>query len=92
MTLADEERAAVELFAEALEVTERLITAPFPGRFHPYCTPGTVVAQGDPIGVLFRSDEKRAVVTPFAGLLMGLLVLPGERVRAGQPVAWLTTT
>jgi [acyl-carrier-protein] S-malonyltransferase len=29
------------------------------------------------------------VRTPFAGRLVGFLAHPGERVTAGQPVAWL---
>jgi hypothetical protein len=31
------------------------------------------------------------VHSPFTGELLGLLAAPGERVRAYQPVAWLTT-
>ena len=27
--------------------------------------------------------------SPFAGELMGVLAHPGERVQAGQPIAWL---
>jgi biotin carboxyl carrier protein len=29
------------------------------------------------------------VVSPHTGFLMGLLALPGERVRDGQPLAWV---
>jgi hypothetical protein len=29
------------------------------------------------------------VRSPFRGTLMGMLAHPGERLRAGQPVAWL---
>lgn len=96
MTLADDELDAqlAELVAEALDVHERLVTAPHPGQFHPtFRLPvhpeGMPVASGQTIGVLFRSGEEHTVTTPFAGVLMGLLVLPGERVRRGQAVAWL---
>jgi hypothetical protein len=49
------------------------------------------VAAGDDIGLVVRLGERRPVQTPFAGLLMGLLALPRERVRPHQPLAWLTT-
>jgi biotin carboxyl carrier protein len=29
------------------------------------------------------------VTSPHTGFLMGLLALPGERVRADQPLAWV---
>jgi biotin carboxyl carrier protein len=79
--------------AEDLHVAERLVTAPRAGVFHPAgwdLTGPEMVAVDDEIGVVVQSGEKHAVTSRFTGLLMGLLVLPGERVRAHQPVAWLT--
>jgi biotin carboxyl carrier protein len=38
-----------------------------------------------------RNGEKHPVTSPFTGELLGLLAASGERVRAYQPVAWLTT-
>ena len=29
------------------------------------------------------------VCSPFRGMLIGMLAQPGERLREGQPVAWL---
>lgn len=79
--------------AEDLHVDERLVTAPRAGVFHLTNSDFTVpemVAVDDEIGVVVQSGEKHPVTTRFTGLLMGLLVLPGERVRLHQPVAWLT--
>jgi biotin carboxyl carrier protein len=101
VTLADDELDAlgelVELFAEDLDVRERLITAPRPGRFfpavayppHPHYPEGVPVRAGQRIGVVVRTGEEHHVTCAFSGMLMGLMVLPGERVRLGQPVAWL---
>jgi biotin carboxyl carrier protein len=82
--------------AEDLGLDERLVVAPVTGTFFPAFTevsaahPG-MVAVGDEIGVLVQSGDKHPVVSPFTGQLMGMLAMPGERVREHQPVAWLTT-
>jgi [acyl-carrier-protein] S-malonyltransferase len=41
------------------------------------------------IGDLVGSVSGAEVRSPFAGELMGVLAHPGERVQAGQPLAWL---
>ena len=41
------------------------------------------------IGDLVGSVSGSEVRSPFAGELMGVLAHPGERVQAGQPIAWL---
>lgn len=87
--------ALVACCAEELHVGERLITASMAGTFHPTFTDISVekpvtVAVGDEIGVLVQSGEKHTVSCPFTGLLLGMLALPGERVRAHQPLAWLS--
>ena len=82
--------------AEDISLDERLVIAPVTGTFFPAFTevsaehPG-VVAVGDEIGVLVQSGDKHPVISPFTGQLMGMLAMSGERVRAHQPVAWLTT-
>jgi biotin carboxyl carrier protein len=94
---ADElDAPAPPVVAEHVDLDERLIVAPVTGIFFPAFTevsaehPG-MVALGDEIGVLVQSGDKHPVISPFTGQLMGMLALSGERVRAYQPVAWLTT-
>ncbi|HET9060601.1 MAG TPA: ACP S-malonyltransferase [Acidimicrobiales bacterium] len=43
------------------------------------------VAIGDLVGRVSGAEVR----SPFAGELMGMLAHPGERVQAGQPIAWL---
>lgn len=86
---------AGEVVAEDIDVAERLVIAPVAGMFFPAFTevsadqPG-MVAIGDEIGVVVQTGEKHPVTSPFTGRVMGMLALPGERVRTHQPVAWLS--
>lgn len=81
---------------EMLHGRERIVLAPATGRFvavpddevDPH-QPGTLVLAGSPIGAVVTSGESQAVTTIFTGVLAGLLAHDGERVREGQPVAWL---
>jgi len=75
---------------ERLYGTERLVVAPSSGVFQPEaaaCIPGGPIAVGDLLGVIGEAQLR----SPFAGTLQGMIALPGERVTAGQPIAWLTT-
>jgi biotin carboxyl carrier protein len=79
---------------EQLSVPERVIVAPSTGEFQPFSPDGGELApgpvlRGQPIGFLELLGESRPVHSPFGGRLMGLLAHPGERVREGQPLAWL---
>ncbi len=87
---------------EQLEVSERVIVAPAVGVFRPVIPdveevrPDTVpdqggkqVAEGDVVGVVEARGQAHPVRSAFSGFLVGLLAHPGERVREGQPVAWL---
>lgn len=90
---------------EVLSVPERVIIAPVPGRFRPLTdddlagddlavADGSAVAeqlivQEQVIGFIDGSGHSTPVRSAFSGLLMGLLAHAGERVREGQPVAWL---
>ena len=81
---------------ESLHVRERIVLAPATGRFvvdtddelDP-ARPGHLVVAGSPLGGVVGSGLTTAVTTPFTGVLAGLLAHDGERVREGQPVAWL---
>lgn len=87
--------AAVDRFAgERLSVPEKVVISPCIGQFRP-APPDTVTAEGEIIdagqvvGYIDAQDRTVPVRSVFAGWLMGLLVHEGERVREGQPVAWL---
>ena len=47
-----------------------------------------IIAVGDLVGHVGMTEIRSA----FAGSVEGVLVLPGERVTSGQPVAWLRAT
>jgi [acyl-carrier-protein] S-malonyltransferase len=74
---------------ESLHVTERVVVSPAAGLFRPAegLETGTPVAVGQVIGAVGEHD----VVSPFAGSLMGVIALEGQRVMPRQPIAWLRT-
>jgi biotin carboxyl carrier protein len=77
-----------------MNVPERLIVSPSAGVFvalvaEARLADGVLVAAGQSIGVIEGPGTATPVQSPFAGLLMGMLAEPGQRLRAGQPVAWL---
>jgi len=70
-----------------------MIVAPGNGVFKPAridrACEGALVEVGAEVGVIEGRGTLLAVTSPFSGTLMGMLALPGERLREGQPVAWL---
>ena len=76
---------------EGLVVPERMIVAPSVGVFRPMddVDAGTLVVEGQTVGVVDGPGTSTPVCSPFRGRLVGMLVHPGERLREGQPVAWL---
>jgi len=88
--------AAPHPVGEHLSVPERVVVAPCVGLFRA-APPTTVTAEGEllatgqVVGYIDAQDQTVPVCSAFAGWMMGLLVHDGERVRAGQPVAWLRT-
>jgi biotin carboxyl carrier protein len=84
----------IAIHADEVQVPERLIVAPAGGVFRSLpaeavTAEGEIVEAGQAIGVVERLADGVTVVSPHAGLLMGVLVLPGERVRELQPLAWV---
>lgn len=75
---------------DLLTVPERVILAPVPGKFRPAEGPqGDQLVEEQVIGFVDGAGHSTPVRSPFTGLLMGLMAYAGERVREGQPVAWL---
>lgn len=75
---------------ETLAVPERMIVAPVVGIFRSHgVADGMEVSAGDEIGVVEGPGTSCPILSPFGGTLMGMLAHPGERLRSGQPIAWL---
>jgi [acyl-carrier-protein] S-malonyltransferase len=83
---------------ELFEMTERLVVSPAVGLFEPApglkgYLPGSAERTSEPmfieVGGLLGLVGGTEVRSAFSGTLEGVLVLAGERVTRGQPVAWL---
>jgi [acyl-carrier-protein] S-malonyltransferase len=74
---------------EHLFATERMVVSPAAGVFAPAVglAPGFVLTPGTVLGTV--GDQE--VRSPFAGTLVGVLAVEGERVTTSQPIAWLRT-
>jgi biotin carboxyl carrier protein len=86
--------ASYAICAEEVHVPERLIAAPTAGVFQAappdvVTAEGEIVHAGQVVGSIEISDGTVSVTSAHTGFLMGLLALPGERVRADQPLAWV---
>lgn len=84
--------ATVLAQGEHLGVPERVILAPAVGVFHPVGADNAAegeVVEGQVVGIVEVGDRKLPVRSAFTGRLVGMMAHPGERVREGQPVAWL---
>ena len=78
---------AASIEGEHLFATERLVVSPGAGVFAlaQGCEPGREIAVGDLLGTVGTQEVRSS----FAGELMGVLALEGERVTSRQPIAWL---
>jgi biotin carboxyl carrier protein len=75
---------------EGLLVPERMIVAPSVGTFRSVSlSDGAQLSVGQTVGMVDGPGTSTPVASPFTGQLVGMLVHPGERLREGQPVAWL---
>jgi biotin carboxyl carrier protein len=79
---------------EVLGVLERVVVAPARGVFSPLepccvTAEGELVEAGQAIGTIDSSGAAVDVLSPFTGFLMGMIAHEGERLREGEPVAWL---
>src|SRR5581483_3514902 len=88
------EATATTFAGERLSVPEKVVISPCLGQFRP-APPDVVTAEGElldagqVVGYIDAQGSTVPVRSNFAGWMMGLLVHDGERVREGQPVAWL---
>ena len=77
-------------FGEGLLVPERMIVAPSVGVFRSVeIDEGESVSPGQTVGMVDGPGTSTPIASPFAGRLVGMLAHPGERLREGQPIAWL---
>jgi biotin carboxyl carrier protein len=79
---------------EDLNILERVVVAPSMGVFTPLApecvtAEGELVQAGQAIGTIESSGATVQVLSPFTGFLMGMMAHEGERLREGEPVAWL---
>ncbi len=76
---------------EGLGVPERMIIAPSVGVFRPIADvdAGALLDAGQTVGHLDGPGTSTPVYSPFTGRLVEVLAMDGERLRQGQPVAWL---
>jgi [acyl-carrier-protein] S-malonyltransferase len=89
---------------EHLYTSERVVISPSAGVFEPVAGlgapgPGGLSntgtdapgGEGAPVvvGDLLGTVGSVEVRTPFAGMVVGFMAHPGERVAAGEPIAWL---
>ena len=79
---------------ETFSGPERIIVAPTAGIFRRLDGPdairdGALIHQGDVVGTVQSLVIATPVQSPFEGLLVTIVAFEGERLRPGQPVAWL---
>jgi biotin carboxyl carrier protein len=70
-------------------MAERVVVSPEAGLLRVQGRACAVVRVGQTIATIENSGAHIPVTSPFDGFLMGLIPQPGQRIRRGQPVAWL---
>ena len=73
---------------ELLYVSERVVISPSAGIFEPP-PERREVGQWIDVGCLLGTVSEIEVRSAFGGAFKGYIAHPGERVQAGQPIAWL---
>ena len=80
--------------AEVFDLTERVVVSPSSGRVAlppaaALSVEGEFVLRGDPVAAIRIGDVEVPVTTRFQGWMMGFLVLDGQPIHHGDPIAWL---
>jgi biotin carboxyl carrier protein len=79
-----------DLEGEQVAMVERMIVAPVVGVFRPLgVVEGATVSAGEIVGVVEGPGTREPVRSAFTGVVIGFLAFSGERMREGQPVAWM---
>jgi biotin carboxyl carrier protein len=79
-----------DLEGERVAMVERMIVAPVVGVFRPLgVEEGATVSVGEAVGVVEGPGTREPVRSAFTGVVIGFLAYSGERMREGQPVAWM---
>lgn len=68
---------------------ERVVVSPVAGVFSPVPDLPELVTVGSPLGYVQAGAEQVPVLSPFAGRLMAMSAVAGERLEPYQRVAWL---
>jgi biotin carboxyl carrier protein len=80
----------VDLEGEQVAMVERMIVAPGVGVFRPFgVEEGATVSAGEIVGVVEGPGTREPVRSAFTGTVVAFLAYSGERMREGQPVAWM---
>ncbi len=83
----------VDMQGERILIPERMIVSPADGVFRSTNDNtdlvGTDINIDDVIGFVDTIGQSIPVVSPFQGILHGLIAHSGERLRKHEPVAWL---
>jgi hypothetical protein len=72
-----------------MDVDVRVIVSPVAGVFHPLLDLPSVVCAGAPVGVVRTSGDEVVITSPFAGAVVAIDAVAGERLEPYQRVAWL---
>lgn len=79
----------MDIGGERLDTLERVVVAPVAGVFSPLPEPPTTVTVGSPLGFVQAGPDRIAVLSPFAGEIVDVVAVEGERLEPYQRVAWL---
>ena len=77
------------LHRQRMDVDVRVIVSPVAGVFRPLADPPSVVCEGAPVGVVCTNSDEVVITSPFAGALVSIDAVAGERLEPYQRVAWL---
>lgn len=74
---------------EHLDTAERIVVSPVAGVFVPAELPQRWVTIGTPLGYVLAGGASVPVTSPWAGDVVAIDALDGERLTQYQRVAWL---